>query len=110
MPKAKHHISPAIRGAFLESLKVIQRRTGKPFSEILADKLMEDLLGTLNAVSKFDVREKEITVTLLDEVREIADDELTRRIRELERAAGILPLTSRDGEETEAESPPRLLS
>ena len=79
MPKTQHHISPAIRAAFLESLKVIQRRTGKPFSEILADKLEEDLLGTLNAVSKFNVREKESTITVKDE-REYSATELASRI------------------------------
>jgi len=50
-------MAPVMRKAFLESIKVIQRRTGKKFPEIMADWLEENPATMLNAISKFAVRE-----------------------------------------------------
>lgn len=61
--KGSHDIAPAIRHAFLEALKIKQRKTGKNFSEVMADWLDDDWRAVLNAVSKFTVQEKRISAT-----------------------------------------------
>ena len=60
--KGKHDVAPMVRGAFLSALDLYKERHGKTFSETICDLLEEDPLGVLNAVSKFTVREKDVTV------------------------------------------------
>lgn len=62
--KGKHDVSPIVRGAFLEALKRIKREDGKTFSEIIANWLREDPGAVLNAVSKFTVRESNLTADI----------------------------------------------
>jgi len=57
--KAKHDIAPTIRGAFLKGLGIVETRTKKTFSDLMADWIEADGLGpVLQAVSKYTVREQ----------------------------------------------------
>lgn len=59
--KGKHDVSPMVRGAFLNALEKIKKEQGKTFSDIIVDMLEEDPHKTLMAISRFAVREKEVT-------------------------------------------------
>jgi len=59
--RGRHDVAPVVRGAFLRALEQIKEEDGKTFSEIIADWLREDPGAVLNAVSKFTVREKEVS-------------------------------------------------
>lgn len=61
--RGKHDIAPVIRASFIEGLRKVQQRTGKTFSDIMADLIEEDPIEVLKAVSKFTVREKTVDVS-----------------------------------------------
>ena len=58
--KASHDIAPTIRGAFIRAAKRLEN-DGKPLSDILYDSLKEKPLETLNAISRFIIRESTVT-------------------------------------------------
>ncbi len=58
--KGKYDVAPIVRHAFLNAMKEVSRRKGKNFSAVMADWLEENPIQTLNAVSKFLVREKKV--------------------------------------------------
>lgn len=60
--RAKHDISPGIRGAFVDALKKYQEKTGKGFSDIMLEMLEENPLELLKVMSKFTVREANVSV------------------------------------------------
>jgi len=59
-PPGSHDISPLVRAQFLRAIEIHKKRTGKSFAEVLADMLERDLLGTLNTVAKFNVKESKV--------------------------------------------------
>jgi hypothetical protein len=59
-PPGSHDISPLVRAQFLRAIEIHKKRTGKSFAEVLANKLERDLLGTLNTVAKFNVKESKV--------------------------------------------------
>jgi hypothetical protein len=59
-PPGSHDISPLVRAQFLRAIEIHKQRTGKSFAEVLADLLERDLLGTLNTVAKFNVKESKV--------------------------------------------------
>ena len=77
-PKGSHDIAPQVRGAFLRALKLREdRRNKKSLSELIDDKLDEDVLGVLKAMAQFVPKEMllqaDITTRKADE---LSDDEL----------------------------------
>lgn len=51
--KRVHDIAPLLRGHFLETLQVLQRRTGKRFPEIMADMFQENPYKFLHTLKPY---------------------------------------------------------
>ena len=54
-PKGQGDVTPKIRRAFLRALKICAKG-GKPLDQLIADSLLADTLGTLNAIASFTPR------------------------------------------------------
>lgn len=58
--KVRYDISPQIRKAFLEALRIIEDQDNLTFPEIMAECIRTNPLNTLQAVARFAPREREI--------------------------------------------------
>ena len=92
-PKGSRDIAPMIRGAFKRAVLQLEE-DGKPLSTLIYEKLQEDVLSTLKAISSFVPKELEVRrmPTCLEDMN---DDEL-EQLSSL--AASILDV-SEEGEE-----------
>ena len=58
--KGKPDIAPKIRASFLITIKILEQRKGKTFSELMVDWLEKDPIAMLNVISKFLPREARV--------------------------------------------------
>jgi len=103
--KAKHHVAPIVRGAFLEALERIKDEDRKTYSEIIADWIRGEMVDgkpsysgmadVLNAVSKFNVRESAVEGEI--------------NVNTLESVLAGLPSIGHAGDDTEVEEEPARL-
>ncbi len=60
--KAKHDLAPLVRTAFVNAIDLIERDTGKTFSQMMQDAIEEHgILPVLDRLSKYTVREQAVT-------------------------------------------------
>jgi hypothetical protein len=82
-PPGSHDISPLVRAQFLRAIEIHKQRTGKSFAEVLADLLERDLLGTLNTVTKFNVKESRLMLAAVSHLRFAGYPQLTELLQSL---------------------------
>ena len=71
--KGKHDVAPLIRGAFIRCIARIAdgEENEGALATLMEESLKDDFKGTLNVLSKFTVREKEVNKTVT--TRTLAD-------------------------------------
>lgn len=62
--KGRNDIAPEIRGAFKRGILIVQEKTGKGLSELIADAINEEgILKVMDAIAKYVPKELDVTNT-----------------------------------------------
>lgn len=75
--RAKHDIAPRIRKWFSQGVAESARKQGKTPTELFADMFTADPLGTLNAVARYTVKEKQVSHQHQGQITHVQQDSLT---------------------------------
>ncbi len=62
--KGKHDIAPVMRASFLNAIEILKKETGRTFPEIMAEWIQADPVAMINAISKFAVKERNVSGSL----------------------------------------------
>ncbi len=88
-PRGTNEIAPKIRAYFMRAINGLQKKHGKTLDELIMEGLVDDLKGTLSALSKYipaevevkldDQRANELTDTELADIAAASSDRVTEK-------------------------------